>query len=498
MARANKPPSKPPDPVAVNPTVKSTVECEIKLAVDDHFRLPELPGTPLPRRLLTSTYYDTSQYDLAHAGITLRHRVERGKQAWQLKLPLIKDRQEIEMVDRRPIPPTTFRDLLFLHLGRRRLVPVATLRVWRAGVRVRTDNTPVADVTLDHVSVVKNGAVLQRFRELEIEQVNGKDRTLPDLERQLRRAGACDHDGRPKLFRALSLVAPSPEPPPASDAPVVAHMKWALARHVRWLLAHDPGTRLGREAESLHQMRVATRQLRAVLRATRPLLVPEWADSLRAELRWLGQLLGPARDLDVQLAYFREESATLDARDRRPLTQFIAHLEAQRTNVQEVLLNELKSERYLDLIRRLQQAAHDPTVVESTVTLRDLATQEFTKLRNAIRQAGHAPNTATIHATRIKTKRARYAAELAEPTVGKTATRFITKARVVQDVLGLHQDALQAEAHIRAFLKQSTSARAAFVAGRMVERQRQRRERARKNMQRLLRGLLKRGEKAWG
>ena len=230
-------------------------------------------------------------------------------------------------------------------------------------------------------------------------------------------------------------------------------------------------------------MRVATRQWRALLRAARPLLVPEWADSLRDELRWLGQLLGSARDLDVQLAYFRKESAALDARDRRPLTQFMAHLEAQRTNVQEVLLSELKSARYLGLIRRLQQAAHDPTVVESTVTLRDLAKEEFTKLRNAIRRAGYAPNSAKIHETRIKTKRARYAAELAEPTVGKLATRFINKARVVQDVLDTHQDAIQAEAHIRAFLKQSTSTRAAFVAGRMVERQRQRRERARKKMQ---------------
>jgi len=498
MAHAHKPPSKPPDPVTVSPAVQSTVEREIKLAVGERFRLPKLPGTPLPRRRLTSTYYDTPQYDLAHAGITLRHRIERRKQAWQLKLPLMKDRQEIELVDRQSAPPALFRDLLFLHLGQRQLTPVATLRVWRTGVRVRMDNIPVADITLDHVSVMKDGTVLQRFRELEIEQVNGEDNTLPDLERQLRRAGAEDHDGRPKLVRALSLVAPSPEPQPAADAPVVDHVKWALARHVRWLIAHDPGTRLGKEPESLHQMRVATRQLRAVLRSARPLLLPEWADSLRDELRWLGRVLGQARDLDVQLAYFREESLALDARDRRPLTQFIAHLQAQRKNVQEVLLNELKSERYLDLIRRLRQAPHDPTVIESTVTVRDLAKQEFTKLRNAIRQAGDSPNNAKIHRTRIRAKRARYAAELAEPLVGKPATRFINKARAVQDVLGMHQDSIQAEAHIRAFLKQSTSTRAAFVAGRMVERQRQRRESAAENMQRLLRGLLKRGEKAWG
>src|SRR3990167_1497957 len=125
------------------------------------------------------------------------------------------DRQEIELVDRQSIPPTTFRDLLFLHLGRRRLLPVATLRVWRTGVRVRADMIDIADVTLDHVSVMKNGAVLQRFRELEIEQVNGKDSALLDLERQLRRAGAEDHDGRPKLFRARSLPAPGPGLPPA-------------------------------------------------------------------------------------------------------------------------------------------------------------------------------------------------------------------------------------------------------------------------------------------
>lgn len=498
MTRADKSSLKLPDSVTDNPTVTSTVEREMKLAVDDHFRLPKLPGTPIPRRLLTSTYYDTAQYDLAHAGITLRHRIERGKQVWQLKLPLMKDRLEVDLVNRETLLPAAFRDLLFLTLGQRKLLPVATLRVWRAGVHVRGDHGPVADVTIDQVSVIKDGAVLQRFRELEIERVNGKARTLPDLERELRRAGAADHDGRPKLFRALSLIVPDPEPPPASDAPALPHVRSALARHARWLISHDPGTRLGKEPESLHQMRVATRQLRAVLRAARPLLMPEWADSLREELRWFSQLLGPARDLDVQLAYFRGESAVLEARDRRPLAPFIAHLETQRNDAQEVQLMGLKSARYVDLIRRLHEAPHDPAAAESAMTLRDLAKQEFSKLRKMIRQAGQIPNNTNIHKIRIKTKRARYAAELAESTVGKPATRFINKARTVQDVLGLHQDAIQAEVYIRTFLKHSTSARAAFVAGRMVERQHRRREKAREKMKRLLNSLLKRGEKAWG
>jgi CHAD domain-containing protein len=497
MARANKPPSQASDSLTVRPAVASTVEREIKLAIDDHFRLPPLPGIPLPRRLLTSTYYDTSQYDLAQARITLRHRIERGKQAWQLKLPLLKDRQEIEIVDRQSRPPTTFRDLLFLHLGRRKLIPVVTLRGWRTGVRVCIDDAPIADVTLDSVSVVKDGTVLQRFRELEIEQVNGNNSSLSDLEDQLRRAGAEDHDGRPKLFRALSLPPPNLEPSPAPDAPVVDHVKWAVARHVRGLLAHDPGTRLGREPESLHQMRVAVRQLRAIVRAAKPLLVPEWAESLQDELRWLGQLLGPARDLDVQLAYFRGESAVLDARDRKPLAEFIAHLEGERNKIHGLLLNELTSARYLDLIRRLQQAKHDPIIIETTITLHDIAKSAFTKLRKAIQHLGPSPTNSKLHEIRIKTKRARYAAQLAELADGKSVTRFIKTAGTVQDVLGMHQDAIQAEAHVRTFLKHSTNVRAAFVAGRMVERQRERREEARKNMHALWKKLLKRGEKAW-
>src|SRR5690242_21449617 len=49
---------------------------EIKLQVGQRFRLPDLRGEPLPRRVLTSTYYDTVGSHLARARITLRRRTE--------------------------------------------------------------------------------------------------------------------------------------------------------------------------------------------------------------------------------------------------------------------------------------------------------------------------------------------------------------------------------------------------------------------------------------
>jgi CHAD domain-containing protein len=275
------------------------------------------------------------------------------------------------------------------------------------------------------------------------------------------------------------------------------HVRWALAQQVRWLLAHDPGARLGTESESLHQMRVATRRLRAILRAARPVLLPDWAASLQGELSWLGQVLGPARDLDVQVAYFTEAAAGLDVRDRTLLARLVTQLRSQREHIHQVLLTELNSARYVELIRRIRQAAHDPAMVESPLTLHDLASGEFKKLRRAVRQLGNSPKDAALHEVRIKTKRARYAAELALWSAGKPASRFIKRARAVQDLLGAYQDAVQAEVTLRAFLKAATTVRAGFVIGRLVERQSARRETARKSINKSLKNVLQQGRKAW-
>ena len=395
-------------------------------------------------------------------------------------------------------PPATLLEALILHRGNRKVMPVVMLRVWRSGVLVCRGRVPVAEIAVDHVTVVKNGSVIQRFRELEIEQRQGDEASLRSIERDMREAGASDHDGRPKFFRALSLSAPISPVQPEAEAPASEHLKSALAQHVGWLMAHDPGTRLSTEIESLHQMRVATRRLRAVLHTCRPILLPAWVTSLEQELRWLSEVLGPARDLDVQIGYFIDESGRLPYRDRLLLAEFLAHLRTQRVAVQQVMLSELTSARYFELIHRLQQAAQAPSVVESPMGIRELAEGEFRKLRKAVRRLRPSSLDVALHKIRIKTKRARYAAELARISVGKPAIRFMKAARAVQDLLGQHQDAIQAERYLRQFVEYSASVRAGFLAGVIAERQRYRRDMVRREMTPLFNALLKRGKKAWG
>ncbi|HTP41851.1 MAG TPA: CYTH and CHAD domain-containing protein [Nitrospiria bacterium] len=476
--------------------LRASIERETKLSVDSTFRLPKLPGRTLPKRVLTSTYYDARDYRLAHAGITLRRRVERRSSLWQLKLPSEDGRREVEIAGGPDAVPAPLARLLIAHLRGDEAVPVATLRTWRTGVRVRGPAGPVADVLLDTVSVLQDWRVTARFRELEIERLDGDAALIEHLEGALREAGAGDHDGRPKLFQALGLPS-SPGEPPAADAPIADHLMFMLGRQVTALLAHDPGTRLGGEIEDVHQMRVATRRLRTVLRVARPLLDPEWIEPLRAELAWLGGLLGPARDLDVQMSYFRDEAATLKSRDRRPLERFIEHLGRTREAAQRTLVDQLESPRYLKLVGRLLLAASQPPVVASQATLAAIAAREFKKLRRAMKQLGRTPSHATLHRARIQTKRARYAAELAQAVVGKPAARFTDQAKLYQDLLGVHQDSVLAEQHIRALLASTHGLRTAFVAGRMVERQRQRRENARAALPARWKKLKKLGKKAW-
>ena len=80
--------------------LKETLEREIKLRAGPEFELPELGGEAIEPREFDSTYHDTRDHRLARHGVTLRHRIENRKGAWQLKLPQGNARLELEVPDR--------------------------------------------------------------------------------------------------------------------------------------------------------------------------------------------------------------------------------------------------------------------------------------------------------------------------------------------------------------------------------------------------------------
>ena len=73
---------------------------------------------------------------------------------------------------------------------------------------------------------------------------------------------------RSSIGRSISRFRAAATDIPRGTPPVTA-LGLALGEQARRLLLHDPGVRLGSDPEDLHQLRVATRRLRAFLRAGR-------------------------------------------------------------------------------------------------------------------------------------------------------------------------------------------------------------------------------------
>jgi CHAD domain-containing protein len=263
------------------------------------------------------------------------------------------------------------------------------------------------------------------------------------------------------------------------------YVRASLELRLHALLQHDPGTRTGEDVEDLHQMRVAVRRMRATVKAAHPLVDAAWADDLRTELGWLGGALGPVRDFDVLLLRLRREIAALPFRERAAGEVLLGALEGQRAVAREAMLEALEAPRYTALVQRLIDAVPRPLPLPTTVVqldLVDLVRAEARKLRRAVERAGEHPPDEVLHALRIRAKRLRYTAEFAGPGFrgaagGKTIKRLLAATAELQEVLGDHQDACVAEQRIRELLDGPATANdvcAAFVAGRLVERERRR------------------------
>jgi CHAD domain-containing protein len=307
--------------------------------------------------------------------------------------------------------------------------------------------------------------VANEFVELEVELRGGEPDGLSRIAKDLEKAGAHKRDLTPKLFRAL-LIEPRQKPKTPFDT-----LCTRLREQLDAILANDPGTRLGRDPESLHDMRVAVRRAGALLRAGAPLYKTD-TQALAGELKWLGSVLGDVRDLDVLLDRLRTEAAELDPTDRAAAGRLLRSLDRRRSRLRRTLLKALDGNRYGLLLDRFETILAELEPAETKLTLDALATKQAKKLRRAVESLGVQPVDARLHDLRKRGKRVRYAYELSD------GAKVVRRAKKLQDVLGEHQDSVVAEARLRT-LSHEAPPDQALAAGLLVERERARRAEAR-------------------
>jgi CHAD domain-containing protein len=251
----------------------------------------------------------------------------------------------------------------------------------------------------------------------------------------------------PPLRPAPAPIAGTKPRASASAAEVVtAYLKVNVAK----LRSLEPKVRAD-EFDSVHQMRVATRRLRSTLRSFGKVIPPARTEKAAAELKWLGGLLGEARDAEVLSKHLH------DRLEPFPAELLIGPVQARvqgyfaprRASGREELIKAFDSERYADLLADLDRLALDPPLgPQAAAPARDVLPAAVRKVyRQAskrMRRARHEPagpgRDVALHKARKSARRARYAAEAASPAAGRQARTFAKQMKKVQSVIGDHQD----------------------------------------------------------
>lgn len=453
---------------------QSNVETEWQFEVEDLERVREWlesqpEHAPLRFTLIkdaeqVDSYYDTADWRLFFAGYSLRRR--RKDERYEVTLKSL-ERVSEGPISRReinehspegeiPAPPATpgpVSDRVRIIAGRSPLVRLFEVRTWRRSYAVRQGDDTLAQVELDETTVAPQTAPATTFRRVEVEMTGGAP--TPDIEsfvQAMRYANALTPTMTSKYEAGLQAASLDPmhvlDFGPQTRGPRAGAAEYAYGwLREQWaaFLRHAPGTRIGEDIEALHQMRVATRRLRASIRVFESVLPPTF-EGYRAELQWVGHELGAVRDLDVQiegLERLRAASSWDDAAALRPLIEVI---ERERRVERERLVELLDSERYDRFVQSFSLALREePSVgTESAEIYRyaePILARRFRRLRTDGKRLTDASPAAEYHELRIRGKRLRYSLEVFGELYGRPAERATAALKALQDMLGDHQDA---------------------------------------------------------
>jgi CHAD domain-containing protein len=227
-----------------------------------------------------------------------------------------------------------------------------------------------------------------------------------------------------------------------------------LRRHFGKLLSYEAKVRAGDDIEDVHQMRVATRRLRAALQVLGAAVAPKRARVFRRELRAVADSLGDVRDRDVLLEHVREYAGQDDAR-RDGLAPLIEALEHRQRVAHKRLIKLLDDRRYT---RFKQECARFLTASDehgaigdgptprvryaagSAILARYEQLRAFETVVPAHSEQIEPEKMELLHQMRIAGKHLRYTLELFADALGPGAGVALKPLIALQEHLGALQD----------------------------------------------------------
>ena len=423
-------------------------------------------------------------------------------------------------------PESRAREILEGIVGDEVLQEVLVIRQVRAVRRVGPPRRGVAELSLDRVEVDGGPAGTAQageeeksvFYEVEAElRPHGTEEQLAAIALALREQWGLAPQPLSKLVQARRLLHPAQtetptetsaeEAEPSSEVPVRREVKKGgrgaakrkrflgnglpvlkkpglgphdtmaeaanktLLFHLQQMMLHEPGTRKGEDPEELHDMRVATRRMRAAVRVFDDYVEAGALKPYLKMMRQTGRSLGTVRDLDVFHIKAQGYLDSLPPARRSELDPLLAAWEAERSRACGALVSFLDDDRYesfkesferflrssgLSDKRRVSPAG-EPVPVLVRDVLPQIVFERLAEVRayDEEMMSGTAP-VVRFHQLRITMKALRYTLEFFQEVLGPKVKPLIDTTKLVQDHLGDLQDASVTCEVLLAFLASGT------------------------------------------
>lgn len=452
----------------VGGTSESEIELKLLVAADDAAKVWTLPavkallsGKPRKRRVRT-VYHDTAEADLMRAGCALRVREIGGKFEQHLKTVgsveggLFKRHEwRSPLASEVPDPPALApeaAELLAPFAGAVR--PVFETDMERTDA-VLSNGIFAVELAVDVGTVRAFDAAGHTAREAALTEIELEWRAGPavhvfdlalDIAQRLPLVMGWQSKAERGYGLALALapqvrksatLALSPETSVSRAAAAI------LGEGMSHFLANQPLFESHGAAETVHQMRIACRRLRAALSLFRPVLPPDEIVAFREGLRDIARALGGVRDIDVLetqvLAPLIEESLTPDA-VRERLDALRPRLARRRAECLEAARATIRAPETARLLLRLGRRVTLLAADEATAPFGAFADETLKSRHRKLSRRGRkikqqsAPDR---HRLRIAAKKVRYAAEFFRSRYGEKAmVRYLEALGELQDVLG--------------------------------------------------------------
>ena len=256
----------------------------------------------------------------------------------------------------------------------------------------------------------------------------------------------------------------------AADTMAEAAFK-TLRFHLNRMLEHEAGTRKGDDPEDLHDMRVATRRMRAALRVFGPYLDAHTMRPVERGLRRTGRVLGAVRDLDVFYEKTMRYLDSLPEEHRDDLDPLLRVWHERREHARREMLEYLDSGRYARFVETFTALLDDPGRA-SLPYISDEGEARPHRVSHVLPAVlydrvagvwayddvitGHDTPLVRFHRLRIAGKAMRYTFEFFEEVLGPDAKPLIATTKDMQDHLGDLQDAVVTCNILRNFLTWGT------------------------------------------